>query len=98
MYTILILIGLFVCLKYLSKGLNKFGDWMNALSSDFADRARVRAKREAFLDQALRRENIKTAEKIRTIKGAESDVNYQSRVKDEIDELCKEISEGSSEL
>jgi hypothetical protein len=98
MYTILILIGLFVCFKYFARGLNKFGDFMNVLSSDLADRARTRAKTEAFQDEVLRRQNKKTAEDIRTIKGAESDVNYQSRVKDEIDELCKEISEGPSDV
>jgi hypothetical protein len=83
------LIGIGVILWWISRGLKKFGIFLTTLSGEMADYLGAVQQQKIKPDMKLRQQNKNAAERIQTIKGADSDAYYQRKVQQEIDQLCE---------
>jgi hypothetical protein len=86
MLTLLAFVGLIFILWYISKGLKRFGTWLEAIAEQMTDRSvsNTRTKQNSEEAQA----NIKKVrETLNKIKSEHPDDEYISKVRDEINRL-----------
>lgn len=83
MWALLAIIGLIVVLHFASKFLVRFGDFCNRLAESMGDYSVVVQKKP--LPKSESSKDI--TDKIRTIKGEDSDDEYNEKIKREIEDL-----------